>query len=167
MTDGALRAAMFDDYGVNVVDEALGVAIASEGEMEVNRERWRAARDAIRAALAASPAPAGLDAERLARAMENTRYLPADEDGDLEGHWDEWTVAIAREYAALASPDSERPDMHHEIGSRPDDCLWCSRYLASPDSEHKPVWDDDVPTGWCSCGKPWSHVASPDSERPA
>lgn len=20
---------------------------------------------------------------------------------------------------------------------------------------HRPVWIDDVPTGWCECGKPW------------
>ena len=55
-TLAALRSALFDEYGINVVDEALLVAIASPSEMEVNRERWQAARDRLRAALAATPA---------------------------------------------------------------------------------------------------------------
>ena len=46
-----LRAALFDEYGVNVVDEALDVAINAQHEMRVNRERWEAARAALRAAL--------------------------------------------------------------------------------------------------------------------
>jgi hypothetical protein len=23
---------------------------------------------------------------------------------------------------------------------------------------HRPEWLDDVPTGWCACGKPWPHA---------
>jgi hypothetical protein len=48
----ALRDALFDEYGINVVDEALGVAIHDVREMQVNRDRWETARRALRAAIA-------------------------------------------------------------------------------------------------------------------
>jgi len=59
------------------------------------------------AALAAAPAsPAGLDVERLARAMNKVR--------PYGGNPSEWAkvaaAAIAREYAAIASPEETSPD---------------------------------------------------------
>jgi hypothetical protein len=57
----ALREALFDEYGINVVDEALGVAINSTAEMQVNRDRWEAARRALRAALTPHPEPEACD----------------------------------------------------------------------------------------------------------
>jgi hypothetical protein len=51
-TDEGLRAALFDEYDINVVDEALQVAIHSPTELQVNRERWQTARSRLHAALA-------------------------------------------------------------------------------------------------------------------
>ena len=47
---------------------------------------------------------AGLDAERLEQAMRATMHQPSDDGHDLDGHWDQWTVAIVAEYARLAAP---------------------------------------------------------------
>jgi hypothetical protein len=35
-----------------------------------------------------------LTAERLEATMRATMHLPSDDGHDLDGHWDEWTVAI-------------------------------------------------------------------------
>ena len=50
---------------------------------------------------------AGLDAERLEQAMRATMHRSSDDGHDLDGHWDEWTVAIAAEYARLAATPTE------------------------------------------------------------
>ncbi len=65
------------------------------------QEGVAAARRDIAAGLAANPAPAGLDVERLARAMDNAAMGPSHDFNVV------MATTIAAEYAALATPTPE------------------------------------------------------------
>ena len=101
-----------DQIGVPTLDAARSVpdnaALREAVEWHLaNPHNVNEGHSRLRAALAAAPAsPAGLDVERLARAMNKVR--------PYGGNPSEWAkvaaAAIAREYAAIASPEETSPD---------------------------------------------------------
>jgi len=96
--DEGLRAALHDgiEYRLTTISDPFALRESIHGFID--------------AALAASPAPAGLDVERLAQAIQDVDFAA---DLPASGHREPGTAARrkAARYAAkyAASPDSERP----------------------------------------------------------